>query len=89
MGKAILAELPNARIQDIVEESGFEARTPKSIQSLSELMKDIRKIRSREYAINDEEDAQGVFCVGAAFFDHAGHCAGGISVTGLKWLFGF
>jgi IclR family acetate operon transcriptional repressor len=25
-----------------------------------------------------------VFCVGAAFFDHQGSCAGALSVTGLK-----
>jgi IclR family transcriptional regulator, acetate operon repressor len=34
--------------------------------------------------VDDEEDAVGVVCVGAAFFNHAGICAGALSVTGLK-----
>ena len=84
VGKAILAELPDKRIREIAEESGLEARTAKSITTLPKLMADIRKIRTRGYAIDDEEDAQGVFCVGAAFFDYSGQCAGGISATGLK-----
>ncbi len=84
VGKAILAELSDARIREIAEESGLEARTPKSLTSISKLMADIRKIRTRGYAIDDEEDAQGVFCVGAAFFDYSDQCAGGISATGLK-----
>jgi len=83
-GKAILAELPDQRIRQIAEESGLEARTPKSITSLPKLIADVQKIRTRGYAIDDEEDAQGVFCVGAAFFDYSGQCAGGISATGLK-----
>ncbi|TRZ85924.1 MAG: IclR family transcriptional regulator [Streptomycetaceae bacterium] len=83
-GKAILAELSDERIREIVEESGLEARTPKSITTLPKLMADIRKIRVRGYAVDDEEDAQGVVCIGAAFYDHFGQCAGGISATGLK-----
>ncbi len=84
VGKAILAQLPNEQIRQIAEESGLAARTPKSITTVSKLMTDIRKVRVRGYAVDDEEDAQGVFCVGAAFFDHSGSCAGGISATGIK-----
>jgi hypothetical protein len=27
-------------------------------------------------SVDDEEDSDGIFCVGAAFFDHRGACAG-------------
>jgi len=84
VGKAILAELPDERIREIAEECGLAARTPKTITSLTKLMADIRQIRKRGYGIDDEEDAQGVVCIGAAFYDHFGNCAGGISATGLK-----
>jgi IclR family acetate operon transcriptional repressor len=30
------------------------------------------------------EDVEGVFCIGAAFFDHTGTCAGAVSATGIK-----
>jgi IclR family acetate operon transcriptional repressor len=51
---------------------------------MSSLLRDINKIRDRKYAIDDAEDVDGVFCVGAAFFDHSGECAGAISATGIK-----
>jgi IclR family acetate operon transcriptional repressor len=38
----------------------------------------------RGYAIDDEEDNEGVFCVGSAIFDHSAHCVGAVSITGLK-----
>ena len=84
VGKAILAQLSDKEIAEIANETGLEARTSKSITTLPKLLTDIRKIRARGYAVDDEEDAQGVFCVGAAFFDHSGNCAGGISATGVK-----
>ncbi|MFA5918841.1 MAG: IclR family transcriptional regulator [Candidatus Nanopelagicaceae bacterium] len=84
VGKAILAELPDERIKAIAENSGLEARTSKTITTIPRLMSEIHKVRLQGYAVDDEEDAQGVFCVGAAFFDHSGQCAGGISTTGIK-----
>ncbi len=41
-------------------------------------------MRQQGYAFDDEEDHEGVFCVGAAFFDRDNVPAGAISVSGLK-----
>ena len=50
----------------------------------SELKKELEHIRRVGFATDDEEDAQGIFCVGATFFDHFGKCIGAISATGVK-----
>lgn len=83
-GKAILAELPVAEVRRIVEQSGLSGRTPHSIVDIDTLFADLALTRRRGFALDDEEDAIGVFCVGAACFDHSGRCAGAVSVTGIK-----
>lgn len=83
-GKAILATLTDEEIRRVISENGFVARTKSTHMTMPSLMRDIAKIRERKYAIDDSEDVDGVFCVGAAFFDHLGECAGAISATGIK-----
>ncbi|MEA2256941.1 MAG: IclR family transcriptional regulator, acetate operon repressor [Solirubrobacteraceae bacterium] len=84
VGKALLAALPPERVRELVERTGLPQRTPKTITEADALLRDLDAVRERGYAIDDEEDAEGVFCVGASFADHQGEVAGGISVTGLK-----
>lgn len=83
-GKAILATLSDAEVAAVIATTGLPRRTPNTITSLNELLLDLAATRRRAYAIDDEEDVEGVFCVGAAFFDHSGACAGAISATGIK-----
>lgn len=83
-GKAILATLPDSEVQRIASECGLPRRTRKTISDLRTLESDLAVARRRGYAIDDEEDVDGVFCVAAAFFDHVGKCAGALSATGIK-----
>lgn len=83
-GKAILAELSDQEIEAIVKESGLASRTKNTITKITELKKELEHIRQVGFATDDEEDAQGIFCIGAAFFDHFGKCIGAISATGVK-----
>lgn len=83
-GKAILATLPADDVRRIAADCGLPRRTRKTICDLTTLEMDLRVARRRGYAVDDEEDVEGVFCVAAAFFDHTGHCAGALSATGVK-----
>jgi DNA-binding IclR family transcriptional regulator len=60
------------------------ARTNNTITTFETLAKDLRATRNRGYAIDNEEDVIGVFCIGASFFDSSGKCFGAISATGFK-----
>jgi len=83
-GKAILATMPDDDVARIAKECGLPQRTRKTISDLHTLEADLKVARRRGYAIDDEEDVEGVFCVAAAFFDHTGQCAGALSATGIK-----
>jgi IclR family transcriptional regulator, acetate operon repressor len=83
-GKAILATMPEQDVRRICEETGLARRTAHTITDLDTLFDNLTLTRRRGFAVDDEEDAEGVLCAGAAFFDHGGNCAGAISITGIK-----
>ena len=83
-GKAILAHLEPEELIAVCQEIGLPRRTARTIVDINNLTKELAKVRRLGYAVDNEEDADGVICVGAAYHDHTGRCAGAISVTGLK-----
>lgn len=83
-GKAILATLPETRVRAICGQFGMPARTRHTIVTPDALVLDLDRVRARGFATDDEEDAEGVFCVAAKFSDHRGTCAGAISSTFIK-----
>jgi IclR family acetate operon transcriptional repressor len=83
-GKAILAYFGDTEVRGLMAEAGMARYTPKTLTDVESLLGELERVRSEGYALDDEEEAEGVFCVGAAFFDHQRHCVGALSVTGLK-----
>jgi len=83
-GKALLAALPPGQARALAAEAGLPPRTARTITDLDALARDLELTLARGYAIDDEEDCEGVFCVGAAIYDRAGGCVAAISGTGLK-----
>lgn len=83
-GKAILACLPEAEARRIVADTGLPRRTRNTITDTEALIQNLQLISSLGYAVDDEEDDEGVFCLAAAFQDRDGAPVGAISITGLK-----
>lgn len=83
-GKALLAALPADRARTLAVEAGMPARTPRTITDPDALVRDLELSATRGFTIDDEEDSEGVFCVGAAVYDRTGSCVAAISGTGLK-----
>jgi IclR family transcriptional regulator, acetate operon repressor len=83
-GKAILAYLREGDVRLLLADAGMARYTTKTITDVETLMAELERVRVEGYALDDEEEAEGVFCVGSPFFDHQGACAGALSVTGLK-----
>jgi IclR family acetate operon transcriptional repressor len=83
-GKAILAGLHEDLVRSIAHETGLPRFTPHTITDVDTLLADLELVRSRGFAVDDEEDVTGVLCVGAAFLGRDGEPAGAVSITGLK-----
>jgi IclR family acetate operon transcriptional repressor len=83
-GKAMLATMPAEQARAICAEHGLKPRTSRTITDIDLLIASLTTVRATGFAVDDEEDAEGIFCVGAAFFGHDGKCAGAVSVTGIK-----
>jgi IclR family acetate operon transcriptional repressor len=84
VGKAMLAALPTATVREIVAAAGLPGQTSHTITDESHLLAELQAVGRRGYAVDDEEDAEGVFCVGSAVLDRSLQCVGAVSVTGLK-----
>lgn len=83
-GKSVLAMLGLPRVLEICEETHLTRHTAHTITDVGTLVAELSTVRRRGFAVDDEEEIEGVFCVGAPFFGHDGNCAGAISVTGIK-----
>lgn len=87
LGKAILAFLPESRVNEILRSIRFEARTPNSIRSVDHLYRSLTEVCSTGYAIDIEENELGACCVGAPIFGFEGDVVGALSLSSPKVRF--
>jgi DNA-binding IclR family transcriptional regulator len=78
-GKALLAELPDEQIADLIGPGPFVRFTKKTKTSLAALMKDVRQARRTRCAFSDEENIENVFAAGAVIRDASGEAVGALS----------
>ncbi len=81
-GKAILANIPQSRVEEIIAKHGLPERTPNTITDADEFLDELQEIRERGYAYNDEENIEGLRAVGTAIKDVNGTVLGSISASG-------
>lgn len=62
-GKAMLAQLSEAEIERLYPDDNLDRITANSIESRTELLKELSRIRRRGYAVNREESEEGVASV--------------------------
>jgi IclR family acetate operon transcriptional repressor len=60
VGKAVLAELDDARIVRLVTQAGIAPTTPNSVCTLSGVFTEVEKVRANGYAVDEQEHELGV-----------------------------
>jgi IclR family acetate operon transcriptional repressor len=81
LGKAVLAFLPPQKAQAALIRRGMPRYTPRTIVGMSAMARELARIQSQGYAIDDVEFEEGVRCTGAPIFDHRGIPIAAISVS--------
>lgn len=84
-GKAILAALPEGRVEAIVERWGLPATTDQTITDRGDLFEELARIRDRGYALDDEEFTDGLRSVGRVVTYPDDGVVGALSVSGPRY----
>ena len=82
IGKALLAELPRASVEKLVQTTGLPDYTDNTLTTPARLFANLEKIRKRGWALDDEERYAGMRCVAASIHNAFGEAVAGISVSG-------
>lgn len=65
LGKAILANLPEDRVHEILDRHGLSSMTENTITDRENLFEELEQVREQGYAVDDEENVLGLRCVSA------------------------
>ncbi len=82
VGKSMLAFLPEDERDRIMGRLTLAPLTKNTLTDREVFGRRLEQVRSRGYAVDDEENEVGIRCVGAPLFDHAAQIAGAVSVSG-------
>jgi len=82
LGKSILSEMPEERLEDVLQRHGLPAMTPNTVTTRDALEAELDDIRERGVAFDGEERAEGIRCVAAPITNNHGNLHGSVSVSG-------
>lgn len=81
-GKIFLCEYDSKMLSDFAREKGLPRITANTITTLEELEYDLQGVRTRGYAIDDEECEIGMRCLSVPIRDASGHVIAALSLSG-------
>lgn len=87
LGKAILANLPSERIDEIIDTHELPASTNHTITNKDELRGELERIRTVGYAVDDAERRRGIRGIAVPVVDANEDIIGSIGVAGPKVRF--
>ena len=82
LGQTILSQFPRERVEEILDQWGLPKKTEKTVTSRDALFETLETTRQRGYAIDDEENIQGLRCIAAPVLGADQTVHGALSVSG-------
>jgi DNA-binding IclR family transcriptional regulator len=83
IGKVLVANLPEDEVVKILKLRGMEKKTRKSITTEQKFLREIRKVKDHGFAVDNEENAEGVRCIAAPIFDSSGKVAAALGTSSI------
>jgi DNA-binding IclR family transcriptional regulator len=83
-GKAILAHLPEERVESIVDRHGLAPMTERTVTDRDALAAELEDVREQGFATDDEERLVGLRTVAAPVVDRDGTVHGAVTAYGPK-----
>ena len=81
LGKSILAFQPEEALTALLGRLSFTPRTPNSIRTPDALRRELARVRADGYALDEEENELGAYCIGAPVFGLDREVVGAISIS--------
>lgn len=82
IGKALLAELSRAQVEKVLQKTGLQEFTTKTLTQPKALFEDLQNIYCRGWSFDDEERHLGMRCVASAIHDVRAEAIAGVSISG-------
>lgn len=80
-GKSFLSFLSDFEVKRLYVNGLPQPRTPHSVQSIDDLLKQLHETRQRGYSIDNQEVAEGIICFGASVLDSRNMPIAGVAVS--------
>jgi DNA-binding IclR family transcriptional regulator len=82
VGKALAAWLPAGELEGILGRVALEPKTARTITTPAALRRELARIRSTGFAIDNEEHLDGIRCVATVVRDHSGEVRASLCIVG-------
>lgn len=69
VGKAIMAQLSDSEVSEILETSRFVAKTQYTIRNKEQLFHELKQIKAQGYSLDNQENEWGIRCIAACIPD--------------------
>jgi IclR family transcriptional regulator, acetate operon repressor len=80
VGKAILSQLPDEQVRELLRRTGMPVRTPRTHTDPAALLSELSEVRDQGWAVDDAEEEIGVRCIAAPIYGLP--AASAVSVSG-------
>ena len=84
VGKVLAAAMSDEELEELIKQTDFQPKTPKTITSPIKFRNEMAKIRKTGVAFDNEEHIKGVRCLAVPVNDYTGNTRAALCVVGPK-----